>query len=475
MMKRKKIGMGPLFPALVVCLFSALLATPTGVEAQARSQAASDWRTAVTEVAKKAIPAVVHIEIRKKSEAPRAVLDDPFLRHFFGFPDIPRKFRRELRGIGTGSFINPEGYILTNSHVVGEATDIIVQLSDGREFQAKLIGSDPKTDLAVIKISGKESFPYLKFGDSDRVEVGEWVVAIGHPRGLTQTVTQGIISATHRRGITDPSGYQDFLQTDTAINPGNSGGPLLNLDGAMIGVNSVIASSSGGFEGIGFAIPSNMAFYVSKALMTKGKVERGWLGITIRDLDYEQARKLGLRTSQGALVAEVTKGGPAEKGGLRKGAVILEYDGRTVKDAGDLRNAVAITDLGRTVGMTVLREGKRIKVSVRIGSLEEAAKVLASALKGRLGAEFRPVTTKEAEKYGLDAPVGVAVSSLADGPLKEAGIEVNDIILGIDGQMISTIEEFVGTTAVIPPGRDAALLVLDHRTGRTGSVRIRLP
>ena len=278
----------------------------------------------------------------------------------------------------------------------------------------------PKRDLAIIKISGKESFPYLKFGDSDRVEVGEWVVAIGHPRGLSQTVTQGIISAMHRRGITDPSGYQDFLQTDTAINPGNSGGPLLNLDGAMIGVNSVIASSSGGFEGIGFAIPSNMAYYVSKALMTKGKVERGWLGISIQDLSYEQARKLGLRTSRGALVAEVTKGGPAEKGGPRKGDVILEYNGRPVKDAGDLRNAVAITDLGRTVDMTVLREGKRVKVSVRIGSLEEAAKVLASALKERLGAKFRPVTAKEAEKYGLDTPVGVAISSLSGGPLKEA-------------------------------------------------------
>lgn len=475
MMKRKRVYMEPLFLAWVVCICSALLTAPTGAEAQARTQAASDWRTAITEVAKKAIPAVVHIEIRQKTEATRPVLDDPFLRRFFGFPDIPRKFRRELRGIGTGSFINPEGYILTNSHVVGEATDIIVQLSDGREFEAKLIGADPKTDLAIIKISGKESFPYLKFGDSDRVEVGEWVVAIGHPRGLSQTVTQGIISAMHRRGITDPSGYQDFLQTDTAINPGNSGGPLLNLDGAMIGVNSVIASSSGGFEGIGFAIPSNMAYYVSKALMTKGKVERGWLGISIQDLSYEQARKLGLRTSRGALVAEVTKGGPAEKGGLRKGDVILEYNGRPVKDAGDLRNAVAITDLGRTVDMTVLREGKRVKVSVRIGSLEEAAKVLASALKERLGAKFRPVTAKEAEKYGLDTPVGVAISSLSGGPLKEAGFEVNDIILGINGQMISSIEEFVDTVATIPSKRDAALLVLDHRTGRTGSISIKLP
>jgi serine protease Do len=306
---------------MVICTFA--LSTPSQ---GAENPKPYDLSTAIIQVAKKNIPAVVHIEVTERQEVVNPMLpfeSDPFFRHFFNIPKMPKKFKRELKGLGSGMIMDPKGYILTNHHVVGGATKIEVILSDGRRFPGKLIGTDPKTDLAVIHISARDPLPHVVFGDSDKVEVGEWVVAIGHPRGLDQTVTQGIISAKHRRGITDPNSYQDFLQTDAAINPGNSGGPLLNLKGEVIGVNAVIVSESGGFEGIGFTIPSDIALHVAKALIAHGKVERGWLGVSIKDLSPDEAKALRAEGEKGALVAEVIKGGPAEKGGLRKNDLII--------------------------------------------------------------------------------------------------------------------------------------------------------
>ncbi len=443
--------------------------------APARSWAEPDLRTAISKVAKAAIPAVVHVEVTQKSEVANPFYDgDPFMQRFFDLQKTPKKFQRIQKGLGTGFLINSQGYILTNNHVVSGASSIEVQLADGRKLLAKKIGTDPKTDLAVIQISGKD-LPYLKFGDSDRVEVGEWVVAIGHPRGLDQTVTQGIISAKHRKGISDPSSYQDFLQTDAAINPGNSGGPLLDLNGYVIGINSAIASSSGGSEGIGFAIPSNMAFHIAKALLAHGKVERGWLGANLQDLTYEQARQMGLSTSKGVLVMEVVKGGPAEKAGLLKGDVILDYSGAQVADAEDLRNRVATAAAGQEAKLTVLRKSQKLSISVRIASYEAAAKVLAASIKSRLGIEIRPVTDKEASKYGLESPVGVAITALTPGsPLNKAGLEVNDIILGFNGQVIENMDSFVAVVNAIPANQLVALLVLDYRSGNTGTVRVRL-
>ncbi len=267
----------------VSCFFSLFLVLSLLPPVQAEEKQKTDLKTGIMQVAKSAIPAVVHVEVTQKSELINPLFpfeSDPYLRRYFNLPRMPKKFKREVKGIGTGMLIDDNGSILTNSHVVDGATNILVLLADGRQFKAKLVGTDSKTDLAVIRISGKGPFPYLKFGDSDKVEVGEWVVAIGHPRGLDQTVTQGIISAKHRRGIADPSSYQDFLQTDAAINPGNSGGPLLNLEGEVIGVNSAIASASGGFEGIGFAIPEQHGpahhagadgAWESRAWMARGK------------------------------------------------------------------------------------------------------------------------------------------------------------------------------------------------------------
>jgi serine protease Do len=435
-----------------------------------------DLSTAIIRVAKQNIPAVVHIEVTERQEVMNPLLpfeNDPFFRHFFGTPKMPRKFKRELKGLGSGMLIDAQGHILTNHHVAGGATKIEVLLSDGRRYPAKMVGTDPKTDLAVIHIAAKGTLPHVTFGDSDKLEVGEWVVAIGHPQGLDQTVTQGIISAKHRRGITDPNSYQDFLQTDAPINPGNSGGPLLNLQGEVIGVNAAIASESGGFEGIGFTIPSNMAVHIAKTLIAHGKVERGWLGVSIGDVTPELAHSAHLGTEKGAYVADVLKGGPAEKAGIKEKDVIIEYKGKEVSDSAVLRNEVANTPIGQEVKVMIVRHGQKEERTVKIGSLEESTKILAAIGMGRLGAEVKPVTSREVEKYGLDPKQGVVITRLdSQGPLKEAGFEVGDIILGINDQPISGLEGFVTLMSTLKPNQKVTLVALDHRTGNTGMVQV---
>ena len=303
--------------------------------------------------------------------------------------------------------------------------------------------------------------------------MGEWVVAIGAPRGLDQTVTQGIISAKHRQGISDPSSYQDFLQTDAAINPGNSGGPMFNLQGQVIGVNAVIISESGGFEGIGFTIPSNIATHVVKALIAHGKVERGWLGVEIRDLTPELAKKVNAAGMKGVLVADVAKGGPAEKAGMKKNDVIVAFGGKEVSDSAVLRNQVADSPIGQEVKVTVLRNGQREELTVRIGNLESASKVLASAVKERLGVEVRAVTPREVQKYNMDDNQGVVITKVEiKGALGEAGFEVGDIILGIDNQPITGLDDFIALISTLQPKQKITILALDHRTGNMGNVEV---
>jgi serine protease Do len=434
------------------------------------------FRYLIAKVAKDNIPAVVHIEVTQSQvvENPFFQFDnDPFFRHFFDTPKSPKKFKRELRGIGTGMIINDKGYILTNYHVVAGATQINVLLSNTSQYQAKVIGTDPKTDLAVIKVSAKEKLPYVTFGDSDKVEVGEWVVAIGQPRGLMESVTQGIISAKHRQGITDPSTYQDFLQTDAAINPGNSGGPLINLDGQVIGVTSIIASQSGGFEGIGFAVPSNIAIHVSKALIETGKVKRGWLGITLQDISFEKMKTLKLSSTKGALVMEVVKGGPADKAGIKPGDVILSFEGKDISDSGDLRNLVAGSTIGNEVKLGILRDGKKLSIPIKVGNLEDSAKMMASSVKDKLGVEVRPISETEKSKYGLEENQGVAVNKLdSKGPLSKSGFEVNDVILMVNNQPVENVEQFASLVATLKSHDKITILVVDHRSGQTGYVQV---
>jgi serine protease Do len=463
---------------LVVLVWGGMLAlSPVAqVEAAEKTGPPYDFNTAIIQVAKQNIPAVVHIEVTERQEVMNPLLPyekDPFFRRFFGNPQMPKKFKRELKGLGSGMIMDAQGHILTNHHVAGGATKIEVFLSDGRHFPAKLVGTDPKTDLAVIRISAPGPLPYVTFGDSDKVEVGEWVVAIGHPRGLDQTVTQGIISAKHRRGITDPNSYQDFMQTDAAINPGNSGGPLLNLRGEVIGVNAAIVSESGGFEGIGFTIPSNMAIHISKTLIAHGKVTRGWVGISIQDLTPELAKSTGTGTAKGVYVANVVKGGPADKAGLKAKDVIVAYHGKEVSDSGVLRNEVADTPVGREVKVSILRGGRKEEVSVKVGNLEESAKMLAAVGQDRLGVVVRPLTAQETEEFGLQPDQGVAISRLDfKGPLQEAGFEIGDIVLAVNDQPIQGVETFAALVNLLKPKEKITLAALDHKTGQTGMVQV---
>ena len=295
--------------ALRAALFFLLLFSvhcPGGLYCTTAGAASVDVTTAIEDVAKKNIPGVVHIEVTERAEEMKSQLipseKEPSARRFG--PRTPGRHRGELRGIGSGIIMDTAGHILTNSHVASGATKIEVRLYDGSTYEAKLVGSDEKTDLAVIRIETKEPLTPVVFGDSDKLAVGQWVVAIGQPRGLNETVTQGIISAQHRTGLLDPMSYQDFIQTDAALNPGNSGGPLLNLKGEVIGVNTAIASESGGSEGLGFAVPSNIALHIGKTLIAYGKVERAWLGVTIGRLTPEKAKSLGLAGVKGAFVVK---------------------------------------------------------------------------------------------------------------------------------------------------------------------------
>jgi serine protease Do len=435
--------------------------------------------TAIMQVAKTNIPAVVHIEVTERREVPNPFFPfegDPFFRHFFGFPrKMPKKFKQEMIGVGTGMIIDTEGHILTNNHVVGGASKIVVTLSDGTEYDASVVGTDPKTDLGVIKISAGKNMPFVTFGDSDQVQVGQWVVAIGQPRNLAESVTQGIISAKHRTGITDPTSYQDFLQTDTAINPGNSGGPLLTLGGEVIGVNSAILSESGGFEGIGFAIPSNMAVRVANQLIKNGKVIRGWMGVSVQNVTSDLAKSFGLEIPKGALVADVVKGGPADKAGLKRGDVILTFQGKEIPDSSMLRNDVANTEPGREVTLTIWRNKKKEELKLKVGNAEELAKMLTATLKRRLGAEVRPLTPQEAQQYGMSTPGGVVIESVDPrGPLGKAGFEVGDAILTVNNKPVLGLEGFVDILSGIKPHERVTILAVDHRTGQTGSVEVQV-
>jgi len=386
--------------------------------------------------------------------------DDPFndfWRRFFGGP-MPRGGPQRQRSLGSGFIIDADGSILTNNHVVENAQKIVVKLSDDQEYEAKVVGRDAKTDIAIIKIDAKAALTAASLGDSDHLDVGEWVVAIGNPFGLDSTVTSGIVSAKGRHIGQGP--YDNFIQTDASINPGNSGGPLINLRGEVIGINTAIFSRTGGNMGIGFAIPINLAKELLPQLRGKGKVTRGYLGVLIQKVTPEIAESLGMDRGYGALVANVSKDGPADKAGVKVGDVIVEFDGKEVKDSGDLPIIVARTAVDKKIRMKVLRDKKELTLNVAVGELKDEEVVASVPEKGELGMTVQRLTPQLAENLGLDKTDGVVVTAVEPGSAAdEAGVRRGDVIVEVDRKPVRGVEEYRKAIAGSRKGRGVLFLV----------------
>ncbi|OGR19995.1 MAG: peptidase, partial [Deltaproteobacteria bacterium RIFOXYD2_FULL_66_9] len=388
----------------------------------------------IPQLFKEVSPAVVNISTTQVVKFNRPRMRNPFgpqdpFEEFFHnyFGRMPREQKR--KSLGSGFIVSPDGFILTNNHVVEKAEEVTVTLLDKEEFRAKVIGTDPKIDIALIKIDAKRKLPYVALGDSDKLDVGEWVVAIGNPFALGHTVTAGIVSAKGR--IIGSGPYDDFIQTDASINPGNSGGPLFNLKGEVVGINTAIMQ---GGQGIGFATPIQLAKSVLEQLKDKGKVTRGWLGVYIQKLTPEAAENLGISGKHGALVSDVTSGGPAEKAGIRSGDVIVGFNGKEIRDEHELPQAVASTKPGKTANVRLLREGKEMTVAVTIAEMtgEPGKPAGGHELPKNLGLTVQDITPEIAQRFEIADTKGVVVTGVEDGsPAEDAGFNQGDIIRAI--------------------------------------------
>jgi serine protease Do len=434
---------------------------------------------AIRQVVEKNMPAVVNIEATQQQTVTNPFSpfeNDPLLQHFFNPPPITKEFGRELKGLGTGFLIDSKGHVLTSSHLVEGATGLQVLLNDGRQYPAELLGTDPKTDLAVIRVRVNEMLPSVTFGDSEKIGVGDWVVAIGYPPGHAPIVTLGIIGAKHRAGIKDVYGYQDFLKTDTTINWVSNGGPLINLSGEVIGVNSAVVSKSSGFEGIGFAVPSNTAVHIAKRLFAHGRVVRSWIGVGVQNLTPGRTRSLGLKRPAGVLITHVADGGPADRAGIKRGDVVTGYQGKEISSGAALQNEVAASPMGQEATITVFRNRKKEILAVEVGNLQERINRQASSIKHRLGVDVRPVTVKETEHYGLDSPQGLVIISIhPNSPLAHIGFEEKDMILEINGRPIDSPEGFADLLNALRPEQQIIMRGLDHRSSRKGYVQVVVP
>ena len=465
----KSTSMGRTAIFLMAGFILTALLYPISVSGAQNIAASTAVPASFSELAKKAKSSVVNIStvkvVRGRGQVPMPFgPNDPFRDFFERFfrDQMPRDFRQQ--SLGTGVIIDQEGYILTNNHVVEMADEIKVKLADEKEFLAKIIGRDQKTDLALIKIDSDKPLVPLPLGDSDKLEVGEWVVAIGNPFGLGNTVTAGIVSAKYRQ--IGQSSYDNFIQTDASINPGNSGGPLLNTAGEVVGINTAIFSQSGGNIGIGFAIPINMAKDLLPQLKT-GKVVRGWLGVMIQKITPELKQKLDLKDERGALVADVTSGGPAEKAGIQRGDVIIAFDGKEIKEMSELPYVVASTPVGKSVTVEVIRKGKKKSFEVKIAELREDKEAPVEVeTKPKLGMTVEDLTPEMAKNFGLSDTKGVVVVQVEDGSsAAEAGLKAGDVILEIDQVPVKDVKEFNRKIELYKPGD--TILVLAKRRGAT--------
>jgi serine protease Do len=422
-------------------------ASPVSVAAEPQS-AIQDLSQTYIQVAQKASPTVVRVSSTKTVTEDGDGLE-PFLKQFPFLPfeqQLPKQQQPQSveMMLGSGFIVSPDGLVLTNNHVVKDMKKIMVTLTGKREYTAKLVAADPESDIALIKIDAK-NLPTITWGDSSKLKVGEIVMAIGNPFGLTGTVTNGIVSATGRNNVGIES-YEDFIQTDAPINPGNSGGPLVNLKGNVIGLNTAIATQSGGYMGVGFAIPSNAAKLVMEDLLNYGKVERGFLGLNIQDLNQALAKSFRLPDTNGALVAKVTPGSPAAKAGIKSGDIVLDYNGTPITDASQLKNLVGATRPNSAVRLKIWRDKKATEVNVTIA--ERTAKAIeatsASAeTSTELGVTAEKVPAEVASKLGLKEGVGLIIKGVnPDGQGAAMGLKGGDIILEVDDHVISSLSEF---------------------------------
>ncbi len=448
------------FPTMMTVLTIMALTVVSG-PFPARAKVGSSLESleqAFVSIAKTVTPAVVNIQVTKKAVMPtgmnadpglsnprfREFFDDDLLKRFFKGPRSGKGFRST--GMGSGVIVTPDGYILTNAHVVMDADSIKVILSDKRTFEAKLIGADKAGDVAVIKIDATD-LPTGKMGDSDAIQTGQIVAAVGNPFGLSRTFTTGIVSAKGRTnvGIVD---YEDFIQTDAAINPGNSGGPLVNIKGEIVGINTAIASRSGGYQGIGFAIPSNSAKLIMTDLIKDGKVRRGLLGVNIQDLNDALAKSFHRNTTRGALVSQVVDGSAAEKAGIKSGDVIIEINGKPVENAAHLKNLVAAHKPHTTVSFKLFRDGKPMKLSATIGErvakdTSAQPKEMHSKATNELGIVVEKVPTAMAKKLGLQNAQGLRVANVDSESLGSSmGLRSGDVILEVNGKAVSDLASF---------------------------------
>jgi serine protease Do len=412
------------------------------------------------QVAEAVGPAVVNINTIMRGGGGRTPVEeffgDEFFRRFFGDPERPQ----QQGSLGSGVIVDPSGIALTNAHVVERATNIEVVTADGKKHRAKVVGLDKRTDLAVLRLQGGGPYPSAVLGDSDKVRVGDWVLAIGSPFGLQQTVTAGIISAKGRFIGQGP--FDDFLQTDAAINPGNSGGPLVNMSGEIIGINIAILPRAGGIVVIGFCFHSNMANRIYTELVARGKITRGWLGVSIQPLTPELAKSFGLKEPKGVLIADVVKDSPADKAGLAAGDVLMEFDGKKLDAPQDLQKIVAVTAPGKGVPVKLWREKGEKTLEIKIGETpEETAQIEHSGKsKSLLGLETRPITPEIARQLNLRTTEGVLVARVEDeGPAAEAGLQRGDVIREVNRQRIKSVQDYERATQGLKAGDRVTVLL----------------
>lgn len=480
--------------SLLVCcaLVGPAFAGP-GVHAQSAPAPAAASLPDFTGIVQRNAPAVVQVEAKYDGGKPNArgiqaqggMPDDPqaeFFRRFFGMPMMPSPAEQAHTSLGSGFIISGDGYILTNNHVVAHADKVIVRLQDRRILDAKVVGTDPTYDIALLKVNAGGSLPTVQIGDSSTLKPGQWVLAIGSPFDFNYTVTQGIVSAVGRNLGNQDQPYTAFIQTDVPINPGNSGGPLFNLQGQVVGINSQIYSGTGGYQGVSFSIPIDLAMNAVNQLKTKGYVTRGQLGVHVQPVTDDMEKAYHLRDASGAAVTDVSSGSGADKAGIQAGDIILNYDGHAIRDPSDLPPLVAMTKPGTQVPLEILRQGSKQTVQVTVGTMPRdqdavdgmgAAPSAAATGAAALGITVQPLDDATRKQAGLKPGQGVLVGDVTGDAAAQAGLQPGDVILMVNQQPVGSVEAFRAATKGVKAGSTVLLLV--RRNGQNGFIGLTVP